>query len=110
LELEAPIGTISALVLGQRREAQSMLFGLSPVELLVIGGLAVLLFGSRLPPLGRSLWRTMDEFRRGVPVNEEFDRPAREASRPILRDLVIAVVLVEAMLLAFVFYVRFVGS
>ena len=42
------------------------MFGLSPVELLVIGGLAVLLFGSRLPSVARSLGKSMTEFKRGL--------------------------------------------
>jgi sec-independent protein translocase protein TatA len=42
------------------------MFGLSPVELLVIGGLAVLLFGSRLPGVARSLGKSMTEFKRGL--------------------------------------------
>jgi sec-independent protein translocase protein TatA len=42
------------------------MFGLSPIELLVIGGIAVLLFGSRLPEVARSLGKSMNEFKKGV--------------------------------------------
>lgn len=42
------------------------MFGLSPLELLVIGGIAVLLFGSRLPEVARSLGKSMNEFKKGV--------------------------------------------
>ncbi|HVC92992.1 MAG TPA: twin-arginine translocase TatA/TatE family subunit [Pirellulales bacterium] len=36
------------------------------MELLIIGGLAVLLFGSRLPGVARSLGKSMTEFKRGL--------------------------------------------
>lgn len=39
---------------------------LSPAEMLVIGGLAVLLFGKRLPEVGRSLGRSVVEFKKGL--------------------------------------------
>jgi TatA/E family protein of Tat protein translocase len=42
------------------------MFGLNPMELLIIGGLAVLLFGSRLPSVARSLGKSMTEFKRGL--------------------------------------------
>ena len=70
------------------------MFGLSPMELLVIGGLAVLLFGSRLPYIlgGR-----------------DFDRGARHDAprRPSIGDLLIAGVVIEVVLLAFVLYDHF---
>ena len=43
-----------------------MLPNLSPAEMLVIGGLAVLLFGKRLPEVGRSLGRSVVEFKKGL--------------------------------------------
>lgn len=39
---------------------------LSPMEMIVIGGLAVLLFGKRLPEVGRSLGRSVVEFKKGM--------------------------------------------
>src|SRR5690242_19627601 len=38
----------------------SGVFGLSPVELLVVGVVAILLFGSRLPDVRNSLYRSYD--------------------------------------------------
>src|SRR5436853_530594 len=62
------------------------MFGLSPVELLVIGGLAVLLFGSRLPSVARSLGKSMTEFKRGLhdiqdDVRVADTRPVKSSSR-----------------------------
>jgi len=42
------------------------MFGLRTVEMLVIGVVAVLLFGSRLPSVARSLGKSMTEFKRGL--------------------------------------------
>ena len=40
--------------------------GLSPTELLIVGVVAVLLFGSRLPSVARSAGKSLTEFRRGM--------------------------------------------
>ena len=42
------------------------MFGLSPHELLIVGGIAVLLFGKRLPEVGRSLGKSIVEFKKGI--------------------------------------------
>jgi len=42
------------------------MFGLGPVELVIVGVIAVLLFGDRLPEVGRSLGRGMMEFKKGM--------------------------------------------
>jgi sec-independent protein translocase protein TatA len=47
------------------------MFGLSPVELLIIGGIAVLLFGSRLPSVARSMGKSVTEFKKGLHGLEE---------------------------------------
>ncbi|MFM8633448.1 MAG: twin-arginine translocase TatA/TatE family subunit [Planctomycetia bacterium] len=41
-----------------------MMFGLSPVELCLIGAIAVMLYGKRLPEVGRSVGASIAEFRR----------------------------------------------
>lgn len=47
------------------------IMGLGTVELLVVGGVILLLFGSRLPKVMRSLGQGIVEFKRGVQGIEE---------------------------------------
>jgi len=42
------------------------MFGLGMTEMLIVGLVAVLLFGSRLPSVARSLGRSMTEFKKGM--------------------------------------------
>jgi sec-independent protein translocase protein TatA len=50
------------------------MFNLGPVEMLIVMGIAVLLFGKRLPEVGRSLGKGIVEFRKGLNgIGEEFD-------------------------------------
>jgi len=49
------------------------MFGLNPVELMIVGAVAVLLFGSRLPSVARSLGKSMTEFKKGL---REIDETA----------------------------------
>jgi len=50
---------------------------LGPMELILIMGLGVLLFGKRLPEVGRSLGRGIVEFKKGLNgVGDEFDSPS----------------------------------
>jgi sec-independent protein translocase protein TatA len=43
------------------------MFGLSPLEMLIVLAIAVLLFGSkRLPDLARSVGKSVTEFRKGM--------------------------------------------
>jgi len=56
-----------------------MLPSLSPMEMLVIGGLAVLLFGKRLPDVGRSLGKSIGEFKKGMRgVEDELNQLRNE--------------------------------
>jgi sec-independent protein translocase protein TatA len=40
------------------------MFGLGPLEIVVIGAIAVMLYGKRLPEVGRSVGQTLGELRR----------------------------------------------
>jgi sec-independent protein translocase protein TatA len=40
------------------------MFGLGPFEIVVIGAIAVMLYGKRLPEVGRSAGKTLGELRR----------------------------------------------
>jgi sec-independent protein translocase protein TatA len=42
------------------------MFGLSPMELMIVGGIALLLFGSKLPDVARGLGKSVVEFKRGI--------------------------------------------
>jgi sec-independent protein translocase protein TatA len=52
----------------------------SPMDLLIILALALLLFGRRLPEVGRGLGRSIVEFRKGL--RGEDDKPAEPPQLP----------------------------
>ena len=57
-------------------------FSLSPGEMMVVGIIALLLFGKRLPEVARSLGKGMREFKDGMAgVQNEFNSAYSSASR-----------------------------
>lgn len=59
------------------------MFGISNMELMVLGVIALLLFGKRLPEVARSLGKGLTEFKKGMRGIEDemhgaFREPARE--------------------------------
>lgn len=57
------------------------MFGIGTFELVLISGVAVMLFGGRLPKVARSVGQSIVEFRRGfLEVSRECDRLEREAT------------------------------
>jgi sec-independent protein translocase protein TatA len=46
------------------------MFGIGPLELLIVLGIVLLLFGSRLPSLARSMGKSITEFKRGMHDDE----------------------------------------
>ena len=59
------------------------IFNLGGGEMLVIGLIALLLFGTRLPKLARSLGQSVNEFKQGMKDEPRADEPAesREARK-----------------------------
>jgi sec-independent protein translocase protein TatA len=47
------------------------MFNLSPMEMIVIGVVAVLLFGNHLPKVARSLGKSLTDFKKGMAGLEE---------------------------------------
>jgi sec-independent protein translocase protein TatA len=56
------------------------MFGIGTTELLIVGGIVLLLFGTRLPKVMRSLGEGIVEFKRGVQGVE--DERAGRANEP----------------------------
>ena len=74
----------------------ALLPNLGPMEMMVVMGIAVLLFGKRLPEVGRSLGKGIVEFKKGLngitdeldltstsgPPARRYDEPSYAASTP----------------------------
>jgi len=58
-------------------------------DLIVIGLVALLIFGKRLPEVGKNLGKTIVEFKKGLnakpPLEEEVAEEEEEAPRPVKR-------------------------
>lgn len=56
------------------------MFSLGPSEMIIVGILAVLLFGKRLPDVGRSLGKSLMEFKRGLQsIQDDMNRAVNSA-------------------------------
>lgn len=67
------------------------MFGISPMEMLVVGAIALLLFGKRLPEVARSLGKGIVEFKKGIhgiedDIHDSSHRQASTQSRPVPQD------------------------
>ncbi|MEX2286216.1 MAG: twin-arginine translocase TatA/TatE family subunit [Planctomycetaceae bacterium] len=68
------------------------MWGIGTTELLIVGIIALLLFGKRLPEVARSLGKGITEFKKGVAGIEDdvhhatYPTGATSASRPVPRD------------------------
>ena len=59
-----------------------MLPSLGPMEMMVVMIVAVLLFGKRLPEVGRSLGKGIVEFKKGIRgIEDDFDAPTSSTVR-----------------------------
>jgi sec-independent protein translocase protein TatA len=60
---------------------------LGMMEMIVVMGVAVLLFGKRLPEVGRSLGKGIIEFKKGLRgIEDEFDVTSTGSSKPSRRS------------------------
>ncbi len=59
-------------------------FNFSGWELLLIGGIGLLVFGSRLPSVGRNLGKGITEFKKGL--KDAGDEISREEDRPAVTE------------------------
>ena len=57
--------------------------GLGPTEVVIIGIVALLLFGRRLPEVARSMGKSIVQFKKGLrDVEEDIDEAAEDAPPP----------------------------
>ncbi|MFM1802900.1 MAG: hypothetical protein RJA81_2252 [Planctomycetota bacterium] len=49
----------------------ALLPNLGPMELIIVGGIALLIFGNRLPSVARSVGKSLVEFKKGMNEIEE---------------------------------------
>ena len=64
------------------------MFGSHPMELIIVGIVALLLFGKRLPEVARSLGKGITEFKKGVRgIEDEVDTSSSTSSRPSSRPM-----------------------
>jgi sec-independent protein translocase protein TatA len=57
-------------------------FPIGPMELMIIAGIVLLLFGNRLPSVMRSLGRGVIEFKKGVQGIDEEESEETSPSKP----------------------------
>ena len=62
-------------------------FSPGPMEMMIIAGIAVLLFGKRLPEVGRSLGKGIVEFKKGIRGIEDELETATSGSSQVSNDI-----------------------
>lgn len=55
--------------------------GVGPMELLIVGGVVLLLFGNRLPSVMRSMGRSVVEFKKGINEGNELSSDVDEENK-----------------------------
>lgn len=59
------------------------IFNFGPMELLVLAGLGILIFGRKLPEVGKNLGRSIVEFKKGLSgTTEEIKKAVDEGDQP----------------------------
>lgn len=72
------------LVLSTRTQVMGFLPGIGTSEMLIVGVIALLLFGKNLPGVARNLGKSMAELKKGLSgFQEEFRNATREAERSV---------------------------
>lgn len=57
------------------------MFGLGPVEMMIIGVLAVLLFGNKLPEVAKNMGKSFSDFKKGMHgVEDEVNSATRSSA------------------------------
>ncbi|MCC6581326.1 MAG: twin-arginine translocase TatA/TatE family subunit [Phycisphaeraceae bacterium] len=64
------------------RKQVAIMFNVGPWELVILAVLGLLIFGKRLPEVGRSLGKSVVEFKKGLSGIEDEVKQAGESSAP----------------------------
>ena len=62
------------------------MFGLGPLELVAIAAIAVMIYGKRLPDIGRNLGRGIVEFKKGISGADDDEKKTPAAPAPPDQD------------------------
>jgi sec-independent protein translocase protein TatA len=67
-------------------QRSNVMFGLGPVEMMIIGVLAVLLFGNKLPEVAKNMGKSFNDFKKGMHgVEDEVNSATRTSSSSTAR-------------------------
>jgi len=59
------------------------MFGLGPMEVMIVGVIAILLFGNRLPEVAKSVGKGFNEFKRGMHgIEDDLNTASRSTAKP----------------------------
>ena len=62
------------------------MFGMGPTEMIVIGLIALLFFGKRLPEVGRGLGKSISEFKKGLKEAETEVHQSVAEAKEVARE------------------------